>query len=364
MKTSTLFILTLASLLLIIGCSPQIRFLQLAEVGSTNCRINENYLFSENDTLRVVYMFWGENGVVDIFIHNKTEYPLYIDWKKCSFITGITKHDYWGENTIITTSHNSSLYGEAKMRKNSSEWFQQTFTNSLTRITKPERITFIPPHTTISQGAYNIVFGGITISSSFPTSIEDTILYFQSKKFQQQKITAIFNVSNSPVNFRSFITYSTDEKFSTEHYLDSKFYVSRISDLPKSAFDGKPDSFSVDQSKYNMWASPSSFYIFTKEGLQANELLKSEELIIKETKEGYIGLPSQLTDPSDQQYLYGMGKRRMVRIYVNNVMSEIYLVGETSLKYLYISNERDRDSIRYIRKTIIQKIEDKNAIPK
>jgi hypothetical protein len=83
-------------------------------------------------------------------------------------------------------------------------------------------------------------------------------------------LKAVFDASNSPVNFRSFITYSIDEKFITERYLDSKFYVSRVLELPQSAFGGQPDAVSAKQSKHNMWASPSSFYIFTKEGLKGN----------------------------------------------------------------------------------------------
>jgi hypothetical protein len=252
-------------------------------------------------------MFWGENGVMGIFIHNKTEYPLYIDWKKCSFITGTTKNDYWDESITITTSGTSSTYGGAqteaassfdywftnflsgfvsgagkKTSKSSSEWFQQTFSNSLTRITKPERITFIPSHATISQAAYNLVFGGITLSSSYPVSSRDTILYFPFRESRGEylgdyqilpelMLIAVFDASNSPVNFHSFITYSTDEKFTTERYLDSKFYVSRVLELPKSTFAGQPDATSVRQSKHNMWASPSSFYIFTKEGLKGNK---------------------------------------------------------------------------------------------
>ncbi len=297
------------------GC-PSPMLLQVVEVGSTNCRSHDNYLFFENDTLRVVYMFWGENGVMGIFIHNKTEYPLYIDWKKCSFITGTTKHDYWDESITMATSGSTSTIGEEqtkavssseywftnflrgfvngdekKTNKSSSEWFQQTFSNSLTRITKPERITFIPPHTTISQAAYNLVSGEIILMPSYPVLSSDTLIYFPEEEYRQEYreeysegrhlefqvdhtplLTPIqianFDSSNSPVDFRSFITYSTDEKFTVEHYLDSKFYVARILELSHSAFTARSDTTFIEQTEHNMWASPSSFYVFTKKGLK------------------------------------------------------------------------------------------------
>lgn len=380
MKSLPTFLLSSIMLLLIIGCSPQaFQFFQLVEVGSTNCRFNDNYVFSENDTLRIVYMFWGKNGVMGIFIHNKTEYPLYIDWKKCSFITGTTKHDYWDETTTITTSGTSSTYGSAqteaaissdywftnflssfisgtgnKRSESSSNWFQQKFFNSMTRLTKPERITFIPPHSTIFQAAYNLVFGGITLSPSFPISSRDTILYFPAKRLREQMIIAVFNASNSPINFRSFITYSTDDKFTTEHFLDSKFYVSCVLDLPQSAFNGQPDATSVEQSNKNMWASPSSFYIFSDKGLKIDEVLKTEEII-----DYQMNISSQLANPSDKQYLYPLDKRKMVRIYIKEHASEdAYLVGETPLYYFILSNMESCERIQYVRKTIITKLED------
>jgi hypothetical protein len=81
-------------------------------------------------------------------------------------------------------------------------------------------------------------------------------------------LNTTFDANNSPINFRSFITYSTDEKFSTEKYLDSKFYVSHVLELPEPAFNCQPDITHVSQNENNMWASPNRFYIFTKKGLK------------------------------------------------------------------------------------------------
>jgi hypothetical protein len=291
MKPTFISLLILTSSLLV-GCSSS-TLVQIADVESTNCRLNNNFLLFENDTLRVVYVFWGYNGVMGIFIHNKTEFPLYIDWKKCSFITGSTKHDYWDESTAITTNSESSTFGGAQTKasssvdywftnflngltsvtgkqtgKSSTEWSQQTFSNYVTRIDKPERITFIPPHTTISQAAYNLVPVGYTLPPSYQKSSKDTSYYVDNYYIKFKMLIANFTSSNSPIAFRSFITYAMDEKFSVEHYLDSKFYVSRIMELPEAAFNGQLNANSDGTNKPNMWASPNSFYMFTESGLK------------------------------------------------------------------------------------------------
>ena len=52
----------------------------------------------ENDTLKVTYSFWAEYGVMAMIIENKLNYPLYIDWKKSSYVDRGHKLDYYNEN--------------------------------------------------------------------------------------------------------------------------------------------------------------------------------------------------------------------------------------------------------------------------
>lgn len=139
------------------------------------------FLTTENDTIRLVYAFWDENGRMGVFIHNKSDKPLYIDWKKCSFLVEDEKNDYWQDVTSINTSWNSTASGssESKSSSETKDWFSQfmkelngfyessakstssgksvstwqmeTFSSLTSIITKPERITFIPPRATICK---------------------------------------------------------------------------------------------------------------------------------------------------------------------------------------------------------------------
>jgi hypothetical protein len=306
------------------GCSSSPNLLQIMDVQSTNCSYTGDFLAYENDTVRVVYIFWSENGTMGLFIHNKSKRPIYIDWKKCSYITGTVKHDYWDESVTITGAGASSTASASQSQaqsstttsiagnyssdsrttywpnfwdpqtysktstsvegtssaksttrtSNLSSFLQSTFSYSLTRVTRSERITFIPPGATISRSLYNIVDKGLYPLPPNRTSKKDTSLLMPQKVSKGEYsyytvmakkvpfLVTLFERATSPISFRSFITYSSDEKFSFESYVDNDFFVARVLQLPFEALRAKPIGSSSDQNAYNMWASPSSFYLF------------------------------------------------------------------------------------------------------
>ena len=330
------FRLTISCLfvLLICGCmsSPtkQTNVL-LAEVQSVDCPFVQGFLNYENDTIRVAYIFWAENGLMGLFVHNKLQRPLYIDWKKCSYITGDLKHDYWNETVTMEnsgTSTSSSVsasqsrtfvsgYSNTTLDLNSkteywknnfwtpdvmaetnttgdattiskitastlstNQYLQSTFNYSYARITKLERITFIPPAATVSVDPYSICeneFRDIP-SSQFVTKdttvfVEGHVLVkisyqlkYDSLVWQPKKVnisSVEFSQRTSPLSFRSFITYSTDENFSTEGYVDNAFYVARITQMSIPIFEARKDG-KLTEGKRNMWAKPNRFYVFKR----------------------------------------------------------------------------------------------------
>jgi hypothetical protein len=269
------------------------------EVQSTNCSTIGGFLNYENDTIRVAYAFWDKNGKMGIFIYNKSDKPLYIDWKKCSFIIEGTKQDYWQDITTMNSSSSSTVSGSSESQATSastswfsiflksingsskssinsvSAWQSETFSSSTSIMTKPERITFISPHTTICKADFPIVNNDIIFK---PTIEKDTTLENIGKTFhtltsgrhkgeiiEDDNPSSVkahlslshFNKEDSPLSFRSYITYSTDEKFLSESYIDNPFYVSQITQIPISAFDFK----STRDANRNIWATPHSFYI-------------------------------------------------------------------------------------------------------
>lgn len=255
-----LIILSLLFTFLCIGCAKQ--YVQVAQVSCDECGNVGSYLVSGNDSVRVVYYFWAENGVMGFSVQNRTKVPLYIDWKKCSYIYESTKNDYWSETTESITNNQTNRFAV-----NAFSWIDKTMGTSTTLITKQERITFIPPGSTISRGLYNLKNDGLVSIKSNRTEMFDTSVTIASgvnQTFSQWKGTfkysrTQFDANQSPILFSSFLTCSTDEKFTKEFYINDKFYVSNILELPLELFNNsskKLNSFQEDS-----LASPKSFYL-------------------------------------------------------------------------------------------------------
>jgi hypothetical protein len=261
----------------------------LLELQSPNCSSVEGFLTYENDSIQVVYVFWAENGLVGLFIHNKLKQPLYIDWKKCSYITGTTKHDYWDETITMATNGSSTTSASYwkmfydRSHTTATEYnsaFSNTFWSSVTTITKPEKITFIPPGTTISRTFNSISENPIGQLDREHLLSKDTtfqnmqvkitrLVKYEGTTYQEDSLAAgpfkvhlsfiRYNIENSPLSFRLFMTYSTNDKFNSEAFIDNQFYVNQITQIPLSSFNAKKTD---SDDNCNIWATPNSFYVF------------------------------------------------------------------------------------------------------
>ena len=131
MKQLILFALVLTTL---VSCSPKV---QLVTLRGTNVRPADDGLVLDNDPLTLRYDFASERGQMHITVFNKLNQPLYIDWKRSSFIVGQDKIDYWQDIADVNLS--GSTYGSRYSRYS---------INYLTgTIAKGEKISFMPPQT-------------------------------------------------------------------------------------------------------------------------------------------------------------------------------------------------------------------------
>jgi hypothetical protein len=76
---------SLISLIFLISLS-SCSFIQLFEVSSQNLNNSGQYFEFENDSVRIIYDFYSKGGTMSFLIINKMKVPLYIDWRKSSFI--------------------------------------------------------------------------------------------------------------------------------------------------------------------------------------------------------------------------------------------------------------------------------------
>jgi len=202
------------------------------EQSSNNLKVEKNKYVYENDTIKLIYDFWAEDGVMGFEIENKLDIPIYIDWKKSSFISSKNKFDYYLDRET-TNSKSISAYRPFL--------FHTTIGNSEgTSVSiKEERITFIPPHAVSAQAKYKIcskeyiIMRGIKKSYLGDTKIKEKIRNFTSE--------------NAIISFRNFITYSTKENFEYEKYISNGFYVKYV--------------IETKARKTDLFISPQKFYL-------------------------------------------------------------------------------------------------------
>jgi hypothetical protein len=223
-------------------------WIQKYDLQSPQCKIIDGILQYKNDTVSIGYVFWAQDGVVALYIHNNLQKPLYVDWRKCSFITGSIKHDYWSDN--VTVEQKGKLDGGA-MALGFSALISKTSFSSVTQISKEERVTFIPPGTTVGRTLFKISKDPLVIKDGIQ---KDTLLRIRNDRVNIHLLLKDYEKETSPFTFRSFLTYSTNENFTSEAYVNNLFYVSHVTQLSWYAFlwvDGGADSWRTGNSYYS-----------------------------------------------------------------------------------------------------------------
>ncbi len=189
---------------------------------------SNNFVF-ENDTLKVVYGFWEYEGVMAFMVENKLDIPIYIDWKKSSFISSKNKLGYYED--IETTKYQGS---------SESVSFFYTETEGVSTKTKEERVTFIPPHSVVNRSSFKIYPSKYLIMDNIKkTKIESPKMNAKVVEFTKEK---------SPLHFSNFITYSTKENFENENYISNEFFVSK--------------AVETSGGKLEKLSNPKAFYVY------------------------------------------------------------------------------------------------------
>ena len=248
-------IIALSSLaILIFSCSPN--YVRLYKTKSDNSISTDSTYKYENDSVLINYSFWYNKGIMAFSVYNKLNVPLYIDWKRSSFISNIYKFNYWFDEevtggvtitkSIKNTSSESASYGGLFRHSGPLiiPYLSASAGNSITSSTsastfaskkvKPERITFIPPKSIIYMSPYYLTENDYNDKSNSNLSTE---VRADQRKKKTTIYTKQFSKLNTPLVFRNFMTISTTENFTKEAYIDNEFFVSEIKFIDKRHFD-------------------------------------------------------------------------------------------------------------------------------
>lgn len=155
-----------------------------------------------NDTLEIAYNFNGNDCPVNITIFNKSEEPIYVDWKKSVAIIDEEKVDYYVPASFFA--------GDI-----------EPFGDFDGEIITDDRISFIPPHTCYSSTRaymcryYEDLPQPKIIEAPWSHGRTDVKLYQ-------------FEPDISPLKFKSLVTLSSNESFEQEVRFTSEFYIAEI----------------------------------------------------------------------------------------------------------------------------------------
>lgn len=216
------------------SCNKQmIQLMKLSPVESQFTEYNKEYVF-ENDTVRIAYRFWVDHGKFEFSVENKLNIPIYIDWKKSNLIYNGKPNVYWLEETVVKSNSVTSGVG-VRGRYGVAYGSAVTTGESIER--PKERITFLPPASSIERNEYSIESAFYYLMD---LTIEANIVPNESNP---KKMTNVFvqkfGDDSSPIQMTNFLTFSTKENFENEWFLENNFYLAEISEMELKHFRGK-----------------------------------------------------------------------------------------------------------------------------
>jgi hypothetical protein len=213
---------------------------QVMETKTTNTELIDDEYVYENDSIKITYNFWRENGSLKFTVYNKLDKPLYIDWTQSSYINNTEKRNYWvdEENSV---SDGYSLYGYNGLG------FRKSKTKIQTKSVKPEKVTFIPPKSNFVKNQFVLM----PINEFRMNNAEKKKVQSKLRKGKTIDIKVVnYNKSNSPLIFRNFLTLSFSEDFQTKFYVDNEFYLTKVLELDTNHFT----TYKKDPDRKNLYA--------------------------------------------------------------------------------------------------------------
>jgi hypothetical protein len=210
---------------------------QYMTLDSPQLSRNEKKQFiSENDTLRLTYDFNGYAAPMSINIYNKTNQPLYINWKKSALIRD--------EHSISLYDRNVNFSGVASSSSARFGYLTNTATAFNGSFALPEGMDFVAPGSSISKTLIQLGLTGpmpALISDSVPKQKTLDTQGFIIAQYQH----ILFNERQSPVKIKTYLTFSLGSNPAAEFAERNSFFVSEA---------------------YRTKTQPDNFSLYTREG--------------------------------------------------------------------------------------------------
>ena len=262
--------LVIIALVFVVSCKS---YVQLFDTQATNLKLEDKTFVFENDSIKINYYFWANKGQMTFGILNKLDKPLYIDWKKSSYIDNSIKLDYWiDEEKKKSLQYYGSYYYDGANYNPELATSKTVGIGAATSSTvKVERITFIPPKSKYYRSQFHILpisYYKMDVKAKYDI-IPSTIKPEEKVKVYKQ----FFDKETSPMVFRNFLTFSYTEDFKNEFYVDNEFFVNQVREMDASHFyyykrdENKKSNYYIRDKKgnpikFSKYKKSNSFYLF------------------------------------------------------------------------------------------------------
>jgi hypothetical protein len=193
---------------------------QYMTVDSSQLSKNNDKQFTwENDTMRLIYSINGKDGPFRVDVYNKTNQPLYVNWKKSALIRDERSTSYFNTNVTIYGASTSVGYNIGRIRV--------TNGTSVSNFSLPEGLDFIPPGAGISKDLPPIAQTG-ELLTYISDSIPKEKIFGPDGVYQAKYQRVRYDESQSPIRFKSYITFSLGTQASPEFAVTHSFYVGQV----------------------------------------------------------------------------------------------------------------------------------------
>jgi hypothetical protein len=178
---------------------------------------NQKGFVHETDSISLFYSFSGTNCPLTINVYNKCNKPLFVDWSKSAVI-------FDDQSFVLAPDEmpvSGFMEGTAVYNQHGQLLTQGDFSGVVTR---NKHIGFVPPFSNIKVSPLNLVNEFLPVQPS--DSPKKNVIYTKSGPIHINGY--VYEAVNSPLYFKSFITYSDQPNIDNPRYLSDEFWASGI----------------------------------------------------------------------------------------------------------------------------------------
>jgi hypothetical protein len=204
--------------LLLFSCSTY----QYTTVSSSNLPMNGLQEFEfENDSVRIIYNFYGQNAPVNITVENKLRVPVFIDWHNSSVIINGRSVSYVPVQMQIEGTTESSSYNPGYGRSG-----YGASTGNLSAVASlPPSVDFVPPHSYFTR---NPIWLTDRFIENVPAEAFQKVRYSVTEGYSIPVKATVFTEGSSPLRFRSYLSLSIGSRDAFPVAYEHSFFVSQV----------------------------------------------------------------------------------------------------------------------------------------